>query len=126
MVASVLTDGISNVPLRWNHLLNNGALSPKKIAKCLSFPEIADLVKSAVTPMPSDLDVLTRMPDEATLVEMRTWLDDNCSRSYKLFGQIAWVDHGFSVERNVKGLLFRFKDPGIAMCFKLVFYQRPE
>ena len=126
MVASAVTNGISDVQLRWNHLLNNGALSPKKIAKSLQFPELSALVSSMVTPMDSDLDVLTRMPDEETLLEMREWLEENCSRNYKLYGRIHWLDRGFSIDRQPKGLLVRFRDPGIAMCFKLVFYQRPE
>lgn len=126
MVEAAVVTGISDVKLNWSHVLNNGALSPKRVARAFHFPEFQKLVENMVTPAPSPVDVLTRLPDEATLLEMRTWLEEHCRTQYKLFGRIGWTDTGFAVKRDLKGLLVTFKDPEMALMFKMVFYHRPD
>ena len=59
------------------------------------------------------------MPPEATLLEIRDWLDDPEYRwEYKLFGRVVWTRKKYYVEKTLVGLRFQFDDIVSATAFR--------
>lgn len=105
---------VSDVKLGWAHLTNGSAL------KTDIFPPHAAL-KANLNTTEADDDclhsVLIAMPNADTVIEIREWLSEMVSQ-YKMYGRYEWIDLGYRVTREVKGLRFHFKNQDDAVFFK--------
>lgn len=113
--------GFSDVPVRWSHLLNKGALSKSRRPGGVPFPCEASLLKALVIPEDRPHEVLIETPGEAKTVEIREWLQTWASEQYSLFGRFSWTRNEFAIARKNEGLLIRFADRKLAAFFKMTF-----
>lgn len=110
--------GLSDVRLRWSHL-TNGTVSRQKPKANETFPALAALVSSLVSPNLHKHDVLIAVPDDDTMLEIREWLEEHAKARYSIFGRYQWTDLGVRVTRDVKGIKFSFESEDMAVFFKL-------
>ncbi|RYD70432.1 MAG: hypothetical protein EOP84_26715 [Verrucomicrobiaceae bacterium] len=116
MGAIAATGGLSDVKIRWSHLMNGTIHSKKKGGE--TFPALAALISHVVSPDLCQHSVLIKLPDADTMYEIREWLEEHAKAKYSIFGRYEWTDLGVRVTRDVKGLKFSFEDEDMAVFFK--------
>jgi len=118
-MSASLNERISDIRVRWSHLLS-WRPGRQKDKNTLSFADFTSLVETAIDPdARSECEVVIPMPPEATLLEIRDWLDDPEYRwEYKLFGRVVWTRKKYHVEKTLVGLRFQFDDIVSATAFR--------
>lgn len=116
-VTASANGGLSDIRLRWSHLMN-GTVSRAAPKPNQTFPALAALVSSVVSPSLHKHDVLIAVPDEDTMLEIREWLEEHAKARYTIFGRYKWTDLGVRVTRDVEGLKFSFESEDMAVFFK--------
>jgi hypothetical protein len=116
MAATTAQSGLSDVKLRWSHLMNGTVHKNKKGSE--TFPALAALMTHMISPAVCPHSVLIKVPETDVLVEIRDWLEEHAKAKYSIFGRYEWTDLGVRVTRDVKGLNFSFEDEDMAVFFK--------
>lgn len=115
MVAKTPQGGLSDVRLRWPHIVNGTLTKQRKGSD--PFPALSALMASEADEDLGQHRVLIKMPSENEAYEIREWLEDNTAR-YAIYGRYEWSDLGVRVTRDLKGLIFSFEDEDMAVFFK--------